>query len=141
MADVVQVMACPAAPRPALGRITDRRTFAELRRQGRRRRQDSLSVTWLPHPGLAHPSVRAGFAIGKSAGGAVVRNRIRRRLRAALRTLLADGRLAPGTYLVGGSADLATLPWQELLTLVAEASTEVTGSNVTRTATGAETPP
>jgi len=48
----------------------------------------------------------------------VLRNRVRRRLRAALRQLAAEGRLPAGTYLLGGSAALATLPWSELVDLV-----------------------
>ena len=55
------------------------------------------------------------FAVGRTVGGAVLRNRIRRRLRAALRELRADGRLPAGTYLVGGQAELAHLPWSALV--------------------------
>ena len=45
-------------------------------------------VTWLAPPpdGRPHPP-RVAFAVGRAAGGAVVRNRIRRRLRAALRDI------------------------------------------------------
>jgi RNase P protein component len=56
--------------------------------------------------------------VGKAAGGAVLRNRVRRRLRAALRLLASEGRLPAGTYLLGGSAPLATLPWTDLVDLV-----------------------
>jgi ribonuclease P protein component len=106
--------------RPQLWRITDRASFTALRRQGRRARRGPLTVTWLaPPPGAPVTPPRAGFAVGKAAGGAVLRNRIRRRLRAALRQLAGEGRLAPGTYLIGGGATLATLPWVELVELVA----------------------
>jgi ribonuclease P protein component len=107
------------AARPKLWRVTDRRTFEELRHRGRRARRGPLAVTWLaPAPGAVSPP-RAAFAIGRHAGGAALRNRIRRRLRAALRELLAAGRLPAGTYLLGGGRDLATLPWPELVALVA----------------------
>jgi RNase P protein component len=56
----------------------------------------------------------------------VQRNRVRRRLRAALRELLAADRLPGGTYLLGGTAELAQLPWPELLDLVGSAVDEVT---------------
>jgi ribonuclease P protein component len=107
------------APRPQLWRITDRRTFLALQQQGRRARGGSLTVTWLaPLPGdLAMPP-RVGFAVGKATGGAVVRNRVRRRLRAALRRLVAEDRLPAGTYLLGGGASLASMPWADLLELV-----------------------
>lgn len=113
------------AARPQLWRITDRTTFQALRQQGRRARRGPLTVTWLaPSPAEADTPVRAGFAIGKATGGAVVRNRVRRRLRAALRTLLVEGRLPAGTYLFGGSAELARMPWSELVQLVADGVAE-----------------
>jgi ribonuclease P protein component len=108
----------PAAPRPQLWRITDRRSFQELRRHGRRARRGPLSVTFLAGP-TTHP--RVGFAVGKAAGGAVVRNRIRRRLRAALRELLVADRLPVGTYLIGAGAEVAPMPWTDLLALVDDA--------------------
>jgi ribonuclease P protein component len=108
------------AARPQLWRITDRRTFQALRQRGQRARRGPLTVTWLPPiPGEPPTPARAGFALGKATGGAVLRNRVRRRLRAALRQLATEGRLPAGTYLLGGSASLATLPWPELVALVA----------------------
>src|SRR5690606_16952488 len=100
------------ASTPPLWRITDRATFAALRR-GRRARAGDLVVTYLPAPAGTPP--RAGFAVGRAVGGAVVRNRIRRRLRAALRELQAAGRLPSGTYLVGARTAVATQPWPALV--------------------------
>lgn len=115
-----------ASARPRLWRITDRRTFQELRRHGRRARRGPLTVTWLPAAAdAATTPPRAGFMIGKGTGGAVVRNRVRRRLRAALRARLAAGRLPAGTYLLGGTAELATMPWSALVELLDDALTEV----------------
>jgi ribonuclease P protein component len=104
------------AARSKLWRVTDRTTFAALRRQGRRARVGALSVTWLP-PERSAPAgpPRAAFTVGRSAGGAVVRNRIRRRLRAALRELQRTDGLPAGTYLLGASADVAHLAWADLL--------------------------
>ncbi len=113
-----------ASPRPEVWRITDRRTFQALRREGRRARRGPLTVTWLaPDRGDGNPP-RAGFALGRSVGGAVVRNRVRRRLRAALRELQAAGRLPAGAYLLGGTAELAELPWPVLVDLVEATITE-----------------
>lgn len=76
-----------------------------------------MSISWLPAaPAGGHP--RVAYAIGRAAGNAVARNRIRRRLRAALQELQRRGRLPQGTYLVGGRADLTTLPWTELVAAV-----------------------
>lgn len=116
-----------SAPRPQLWRVTDQATFAALRVDGRRARAGAVSVTWLPPAAGSDQPPRAAFAVGRAIGGAVVRNRIRRRLRSALRALLASGDLPAGTYLVGGSPRLATMPWSklltELMTAVRDAST------------------
>jgi len=106
--------------RPQLWRITDRGTFLTLRKEGRRARRGELTLTWLaPTPGVVATPPRVGFSVGKATGGAVLRNRVRRRLRAALRQLAAEGRLPTGTYLLGGGAALATMPWTTLVDLVA----------------------
>ena len=113
-----------AAARPELWRITDRRSFQALQQRGRRARRGPLTVTWLaPAPGSTAPP-RVGFAVGRTVGGAVLRNRIRRRLRAALRELQRQERLPAGTYLVGGRAELAELPWAELVGLLDAAIVE-----------------
>lgn len=51
-----------------------------LRQTGTRVRAGSLSATYLDDGG--HRATRVGYAITKRVGGAVVRNRLRRRLRA-----------------------------------------------------------
>ena len=105
-----------APPRAELWRVTDRRTFRALREEGRRARRGPITVTWLPpSPDREGAPPRAAFAVGRTVGGAVLRNRIRRRLRAALRELRTSDRLPAGTYLVGGSAALAELPWSDLV--------------------------
>lgn len=50
-----------------------------------------------------------------------MRNRIRRRIRAALRLLQAEGRLPAGSYMIGAGADQAEQPWDELVTTLAAA--------------------
>jgi len=112
-----------ASSRPQLWRVTDRKTFQALREQGRRARRGPLTITWLA-PDAPDTPPRAAFAIGRNVGGAVLRNRIRRRLRAALRELQRDGRLPAGTYLVGGRAELAEVPWSDLVALLEAAIAE-----------------
>jgi ribonuclease P protein component len=104
-----------ASSRLQLWRITDRATFHALR-SGRRARRGPISVTFAPPHAADRPAPpRVAFVVGKAAGGAVVRNRIRRRLRAALRELQVRGALPAGSYLFGGGADLAHMPWSALV--------------------------
>ncbi|MDP1819402.1 MAG: ribonuclease P protein component [Acidimicrobiales bacterium] len=116
--------------RPQLWRITDRATFLALRCSGRRVRRGPLWVTWLPPAAdAAGEPLRVGFAAGRSAGGAVVRNRIRRRLRAALRELQRTDGLPGGALLIGAGAEVVRLPWSELLSTVRNAVTASTASS------------
>jgi ribonuclease P protein component len=62
------------------------RAFARLRR-GRSAQHALLRTRWLANN---EPSCRAGFVVSKKVGNAVVRNRVRRRLREALRAILAE---------------------------------------------------
>jgi ribonuclease P protein component len=112
---------------PTLWRITDRRTFSALRRDGRRARSGAIAVTWLPAP-PEQPATppRAAFAVTRPSGGAVVRNRIRRRLRAALRELHAAGSLPDGTYLLSAGPEARTLPWPDLVARLSEAIASAT---------------
>lgn len=111
--------------RTQLWRITDRQTFLALRQRGVRAQRGPLWVRALPGVATA-TAPQVGFAVGKQAGGAVVRNRIRRRLRAALRDLLSAGSLPPGVYLVGATGAVATMPWSELCDTLSAAIAEVT---------------
>jgi RNase P protein component len=75
--------------------------------------------------------VEIAFAVGRRAGGAVVRNRIRRRLRAIVHEIgggtAGDGDgLVPGAYLFGAGPEAATIPYEELRRTVTEALRAVT---------------
>ena len=62
-------------------------------------------------PGSEPP--RVAYAIGRGVGGAVVRNRVRRRLRAATRSHAAE--LLPGhAYLVGAAPAASRQTYAEL---------------------------
>lgn len=109
----------PKGSGPAVGliwRIRDRATFTELRRRGRRRREGPISVTWVPGPDHEPPKV--AFAIGRKVGSAVVRNRLRRRLRGAFVELAAAGDVRPGAYLITTGVAAAGLSYEELKTNV-----------------------
>lgn len=101
-------------------RVRSRAQFAALRSAGRRSRRRALQVTHvagLPDDG----SAAVAYAIGRAVGTAVVRNRIRRRLRA-----IVDGHDLPGgTYLVAVTPAAADLTYAELAEQLAACLAEV----------------
>ncbi len=91
-----------------IGRIQDRATFERLRREGTRLRIDPLWCSFVPDPEVT--PTRVAFSIGRATGNAVVRNRLRRRLRA----ILAVSEPPPGVALVGAAPAAAELTFDEL---------------------------
>jgi ribonuclease P protein component len=69
-------------------------------------------VTWLPGPDGTPP--RVAYAVGRSAGSAVARNRLRRRLRATVAGLAGAGQLPPGAYLVAASPAASDLDTEQM---------------------------
>jgi ribonuclease P protein component len=61
-------------------RLTERRDFVRVQTEGRRFRGNLLAVLVLPAPGTSAIS-RVGYTVSRKVGNAVVRNRVRRRLR------------------------------------------------------------
>ena len=86
-----------------------------LRARGIRVRRGALGLTYLADQVLGPP--RVAYAIGRRSGGAVVRNRLRRRLRAVVAA--ADPPLAPGAYLFTASSAAVSLTHEELKSNVA----------------------
>ena len=85
-----------------IGRIRERREFERLTRHGRRARTDTLWCRYLDDTSAVPP--RVAFAVSRSMGTAVSRNRLRRRLRELARAAsrsepprLPHGRLLLGT--------------------------------------------
>ena len=104
----------PAAPLGLIWRIRERSAFARLSAEGRRARAGVLWCTFiLDPPGTATPP-RVAFALGRALGPAVVRNRVRRRLRAMLQRECSDSTLPPGWYLFGAVPDAASRSFIEL---------------------------
>ncbi|MCB0990645.1 MAG: ribonuclease P protein component [Acidimicrobiales bacterium] len=78
-------------------RCRHRSDFRRVDDEGRRRSGRYIWVRGVVDESLRAP--RVAFAIGRRNGNAVTRNRIRRRLRAALSARSAA--IAPGIYLIG----------------------------------------
>jgi len=73
---------------PASNRLRSSADFARTVRSGVRVGRPTLVVHALRHSGDA---TRVGFVVSKAVGGAVVRNRVKRRLRALARPLVMVG--------------------------------------------------
>ena len=95
-------------------RVRERAALDRISRSGRRVQRGPLWARLLPDPDEQPP--RVAFAISRRHGGAVQRNRLRRRLRAAL--WIADPPLPPGSYLVGARPDADQLSSGELTVAV-----------------------
>ena len=104
-------------------RIGDRATFEALRRSGTRARRGPVTVTYAPVGAAAEP--RVAYAVGRRVGNAVTRNRVRRRLRAAVGQA---AELRPGAYLVAAGPEAARSSFEELRRQVATALTAASGT-------------
>ncbi len=101
----------PLEPFSLIWRVRGQASFHALAR-GRRRRAGNLEVRTAVLGPLSEPP-RVVFAVGRSVGGAVMRNRVRRRLRGALRENRAA--LTPGAgYLVRAAPGAADTSYSEL---------------------------
>lgn len=78
----------PARPHTSIESLRSRADFDAVARAGRARRHRLFSIR-VRRNGLGH--VRYGMAVSRRVGGAVVRNRVRRRLRELMRALPPDG--------------------------------------------------
>ncbi|MGA7687545.1 MAG: ribonuclease P protein component [Terriglobales bacterium] len=83
----------PAAEFPRAARLLKHSDFERVYKQGRRHFSPHMTVFYLPQADALQPAgvkndaktARVGFTVGRMLGGAVQRNRIRRRLREAVR--------------------------------------------------------
>ena len=83
-----------------IGRLHYKRDFNNLRSNGKTVKRGFLSVVFSPSDNFSD-GIRVAFAVGRSVGGAVVRNRIKRRLREAFAKMIIKNKLVPnGDYLI-----------------------------------------
>lgn len=93
---------------PRQERLTRGGEFREVLRRGRRYVAAGLVVYY--RPGQGGP--RVGIRVPRRVGGAVVRNRVRRRLRQAYRELRAE--VLPGDYVLVAREECAAMGTLEL---------------------------
>jgi len=115
---------------PAAARLRHRDDFADVLRRGRRVTRGPLVLhavrsTSLPTDRSGEVGPRVGFVISGKVGDAVRRNRLRRRLRHALRNRLAE--LPPGDLVVRVRPGAAELSYAELDRLLDDGLTTLAG--------------
>ncbi|MGP8066327.1 MAG: ribonuclease P protein component [Acidimicrobiales bacterium] len=106
------------------GRVHGRKTFAALAASHRQSHSGPVTVHFVPPEADRH-EVLVAYAIGRHVGGAVVRNRWRRRLRVIAAEVSPD--LAFGTYLVGLGRGVVEIPFDELRERVSETMRRASG--------------
>ena len=108
-----------------IGRLHHRDDFLALRRDGSTIRRGFLRVVYRP-TGDPSARVRVAYAIGREVGTAVVRNRLRRRLRSVMTELSTQSDGFPsGDYLVRVSPTGANVRSSELKELLGSVVNEL----------------
>lgn len=92
-------------------RLLKRADFLTVRR-GEKRRGRFFLVEVLNRGD--HDAPRVGFTVTKKVGNAVVRNRVRRRLKEAVRTYAAADMESGHDYVIVGREDVLAAPFGEL---------------------------
>jgi ribonuclease P protein component len=93
-------------------RITERRAFQELARNGRRARTRTLWCSFVNDP--AASPLRVAFSVGRSVGAATRRNQLRRRLRVIVAAAAPRAEIAGGWLLIGAKPAANELTFEEL---------------------------
>ncbi len=106
---------CDVSP---VTRLPNRADFLRVAAERRRWAAPGLVLQVAPRPPSVRPEpdgIRVGFTATKKIGGAVVRNRSRRRLRAAVREIMAPSARRDCDYVVIARAATAARPYDKLL--------------------------
>jgi ribonuclease P protein component len=127
----VGVIAPPLRPRgsAAVGTVRSRRTFEALRRSSVRGRSGPVTVMYVVQKSWSRSEV--AYAISRQVGSAVVRNRLRRRLRSIVAETAPS--LPVGAYGIRAGAGAPELGFDDLRTATVRAL-EKAGSRAASTA-------
>ncbi len=93
---------------PRNARLLRHADFERVYKQGRRHFSASMTVFYWPRPDDTVVGLRIGFTVSRALGGAVQRNRMKRRLREAVRMTRP---------VAGADADVVINPKKSLLTV------------------------
>ncbi|GAC1392879.1 MAG: hypothetical protein NVSMB31_11510 [Vulcanimicrobiaceae bacterium] len=96
----------------AFASLRRRSDFARLRNRGRRLATPSLTIFEAP-PAARDGQALVGITVSKAVGGAVVRNRLRRRISAIIQDVFAAGK-HQARVLIVARPRAAELPFGEL---------------------------
>jgi ribonuclease P protein component len=109
---VEQPAATAGAGFPRSARLLKHSDFERVYKQGRRHFSSHMTVFYLRQGEASSPeqSARVGFTVGRVLGGAVERNRIKRRLREAVR-------LRRSVLKAAGAVDVVINPKKSVLTM------------------------
>ncbi len=98
-----------------LERLKTRRQFLHVAGAGRKWVAPGLILQVCPHEGDEAVDVRVGFTVSRKVGGAVVRNRARRRLRQAAERVMPDQAAGARDYVLIGRRTTIGRPFEDLV--------------------------
>ncbi len=108
---------------PAEQRLRENRDFRLIYSRGRSH-ANGLAVLYVMRRSGDHANVasgrRIGFVVSKKLGNAVVRNRIKRRLREAVRLRLPDLREGPFDVIIVGRTGARAAEWKAIEVAITE---------------------
>ena len=105
---------------PKSKRLLSRSDFQQVYESGRRQFTGNMTVFYLRRSTGAGAGPRVGFTVGRVLGGAVERNRIKRRMREAVRLSWSECE-GPVDVVFNPRKSVLTLPFAQLMNEVARA--------------------
>jgi ribonuclease P protein component len=112
------------AKAPAWRRLRRRAEFQRVSR-GRRTQLDTVTLQAQPRASVSEPGPRVGFTVTRKVGDAVERNRIRRRLKEALRAAAAIAPAADCDYVLLARREALTRRFTALVADIERAFAQV----------------